>query len=221
MTGMPEESAGDAAFPSFADIVHPTFPEWMLAGLDRLLAREPRIERIHFDLWATSYYDDNTNHEFKGTAIFQGAPAIPQEDLDENPAVRMFERRADEFWELLPISIDDDENVSINGEYSFHAERGRVAFTYTTDRDLCHQMMIEAVHDGESWKSVESITFFDHEGVASDLLAQDPQAVLSTYDTSELMLDEMPRAIAVSAGTNGEVTVILENGELTRCMATR
>lgn len=208
-------------FPSFADIEHPTFPSWMLEGLDRLFTREPRITRINFDLWATSYYDDNTNHEFKGTATFNTDPAVPEEDLDENPAVRMFERRADEFWELLPISIDDDESVSINGDYGFHAERGRIEFCYTTNRELCHQMSITAIHDGTKWTCVEDITIFDYDGVASNLLAQDAQAVLSTYDTSELMLDQIPEALAVNIGPEGEVVILIKNGELTRCMPKR
>lgn len=207
--------------PPFSEIDHPTFPQWMIKGLDRLFTLDSRIDRICFYLWADSYNDDNASHELKGTASVRSDENIDEEVLDEIPPVRMFERRAHELWYFVPIKLDEFEDVSINGSFTFHAERGLILFEYETMDEIEHQMVIEARHDGEKWTYSDRIILTTHQGSASDLLAGDAQSVLATYSESDLLLDAMPEAIGVEVNEDEHVVVHLKPGELTRCMETR
>lgn len=206
---------------SFAGIEHPAFPTWMLQGLDKLFSGEPRITKIHFDLWVRSYHDDNNNHELNGTASFHTSGKVAEEDLDQVPAVRMFERRTSDLWNYVPVVVEEFEEANIDGEYDFYAERGLIFFQSRPMSDIEHYMTIEARHDGERWICKDYITLTSHDGPASDLLASDASAVLSVYDGSDLDLEKMPEAQSVAVEEDGNVIVYLKTGDLTRCMAKR
>lgn len=210
----------------FADLTHPSFSaRWLTTALDKVFAADARIQEVYFSLWVDSYYDDNTNIEYKGDVAFlvaNGEKAVPEEDLDEIPSVRALERTAPILWEFFPIAVSEGEqNASANGDFDLRASRTGFAFSYVDQTGEEHEFHITSEFVDGRWKDRDWIVIPSYDGTRSDLLVRDASTILENMDPSTFEMKEMPRSIGASINEDGALIVDLVPGDLTRCMEKR
>lgn len=211
----------------FAALEHPSFPSWMREGLDALFAADERIEALRFSFWGVA--DDRGRFlELRGEADFRFRShecletRVTQDELDRIPQVRMFERRADELWNTLPLTYSTDEGVTINGEYEMVAHReGSIRFWHQVSTGIEQEFTIEAAWNDGAWTANDAIMLKHYDGTHSDLLAGDAVGAMAHLDASELNLATMPVPIRVEMDEDESVVFHMEPGELTRCMEPR
>lgn len=204
----------------FAGIEHQAFSAaWLTGGLDRLFGATQSIAKVTFELWGAKAIDSPPDRE--GTARFEaheGCPLIQETDLDEIPVVRMLERMAETLWDHVPLHLCEDD-ATVNGEYSFHAEPGLIRFEYDPVGGGNVSIVMESRFDGDRWNSTDELVLAEYDGALSDVLAGGAQEAVDAIEPMEMGLWEAPSVTAVRFEADRGYVFTVSPGEFMRCRA--
>ena len=203
-------------WPDLASLDTPIFPAWLkISVLDLIAAFPQNFESLCIEFWATNYYDDNNNiKEHAGPGITWSGTAPTQDELDEIPAMRRMERRAEEMWRLLPIEADDEANI---GEVSYEINRDGLKFL-VSEWGEGETLELFAKPKDSGWhcgaRIVHTLDEYISAG-ASDtvMITMNADAILSELDPKAFGLANFPQPTAIFTNDDGYICIEFDIAE--------
>ena len=190
-----------------------SLPHWFTRGVEAIFDALPGLHRIEIHPRPALVFGETV---LEGEVRFVGEDfvGIDEDLLDRVPQVRMIERRIEHVLAGLPISIAEDQGMSlINGDVTFEAARDGIVFHHhdaTTDVSYG----IATAAGGVERETLALISYSGPETVAATL---DHEAMMMSVDPIDIGLDERPRTLSVSFDEDDAVIYDLVPGELHRC----
>jgi hypothetical protein len=182
-------------WPDFGSLTADIVPEWLATSAAEIVeAVGDQIRTVYVELYAHTYYDDNTSVDLKGAAGVTPADTTirpDEDDLDRIPAMRRIERRADDIWNLAPLDADAEGSITGEFEYRFTRdgfEYGWIRHEYTGEPDF----EAEATFVDGEWRYEERIYVRDYEISETDLAINETESIMEHLSPDILGLSTMP-----------------------------